>query len=323
MIVKIQNASELRTRKGTLLATVVLLGVNIEGDGKGGIFYWDHNSTSIDDNINIFKVNAVGIGRWVRATSGIVDIENIDEIINQIITTLLNDPDFINSITEGIIINPDISNYLTDHVLTLLNVEVQDINADTLFFAFDPNDIDYDPVDKYTVEFESNGGSSTAALSVNHNSLISRPTGVTRAGYTLVGWFKDIGLVTQWDFSQDKVEGNITLYAKWELGILDCELPQSVEIVGNFEPEKGSIETYTLNITGGSDYTIQWSTLGEPQDAGTSPSFSVLWKDTNRSMRISVEILCGEDKITDFKTFSLRDVSNPTVTNITGSSTCQ
>ena len=69
-----------------------------------------------------------------------------------------------------------------------------------------------------TVTFEENGGSEVADMdSLSYDAFISEPTAPTKTGYTFAGWYKDENYTTQWNFSSDKVTGNITLYAKWTL----------------------------------------------------------------------------------------------------------
>ena len=65
----------------------------------------------------------------------------------------------------------------------------------------------------YTVAFVSNGG--TAVPNQKYaNTPVTAPT-VSRAGYTLVGWYTDEACTAAYDFTQP-VTDNITLYAKWE-----------------------------------------------------------------------------------------------------------
>ncbi|MDE7464223.1 MAG: InlB B-repeat-containing protein, partial [Clostridiales bacterium] len=67
----------------------------------------------------------------------------------------------------------------------------------------------------YTVTFDSNGGSAVAAQSVEAGDKAIKPVDPTRAGYEFDGWYKDNGHKTAWNFATDKVNGNVTLYAKW------------------------------------------------------------------------------------------------------------
>ena len=63
----------------------------------------------------------------------------------------------------------------------------------------------------YTVTFDSNGGSSVSAQTVNSGSTVSQPTAPTKPGYTFVEWQLN---GSAYNFSTP-VTSNITLTAKW------------------------------------------------------------------------------------------------------------
>ncbi len=69
-----------------------------------------------------------------------------------------------------------------------------------------------------TVHFESNGGSSVPDQTVARGEKLAMPKAPVKEGYHLEGWYRDIDLQNQWDFDNDTVEGNMTLYAKWTEG---------------------------------------------------------------------------------------------------------
>jgi len=72
-------------------------------------------------------------------------------------------------------------------------------------------------INKYTVNFQSNGGSLISPITnVNHGSTINRPDPVY-TGYTLENWYKESNFTTPWNFASDTVTENITLYAKWNI----------------------------------------------------------------------------------------------------------
>ena len=76
-----------------------------------------------------------------------------------------------------------------------------------------------------TVTFETNGGSKIPDLVAQYGETIARPDNPVREGYHLVGWYTDIDLQNPWDFDTDTVQGNMTLYAKWEQGAPVNETP--------------------------------------------------------------------------------------------------
>ena len=68
------------------------------------------------------------------------------------------------------------------------------------------------------VTFQTNGGSEIPAQSVQYGEKLTRPEDPIRDGYHLEGWFTDIDLQKEWDFENDTIQGNMTLYAKWAEG---------------------------------------------------------------------------------------------------------
>lgn len=92
------------------------------------------------------------------------------------------------------------------------------------------------------VEFETNGGSILVPLLVSHGSKLpvdlEQPT---RDGYDFAGWYKDPALGQPWDFANDTVLSDITLYAKWAANLMTVHFetnggteisPQMVEFGG-------------------------------------------------------------------------------------------
>ena len=69
-------------------------------------------------------------------------------------------------------------------------------------------------VSKYTVKFETNGGTAVKSVSVNKNDLATEPIAPTKDGFKFDGWYTDKDLTTAYDFTA-KVTKSFTLYAKW------------------------------------------------------------------------------------------------------------
>ncbi len=68
----------------------------------------------------------------------------------------------------------------------------------------------------FTVSFAVDGGSEVSSIQVGDNGLLSEPTKPTKDGYKFSGWYKDSEYTTKWDFSNDKVTADTTIYAKWD-----------------------------------------------------------------------------------------------------------
>lgn len=85
-----------------------------------------------------------------------------------------------------------------------------------------------------SVNFQTNGGSEISAIKGQYGETIARPDNPVREGYHLVGWYTDIDLQIPWDFDVDTLQGNMTLYAKWESGDPIVEEPEDQEEKGGF-----------------------------------------------------------------------------------------
>ncbi|MEG0328498.1 MAG: InlB B-repeat-containing protein [Erysipelothrix sp.] len=74
----------------------------------------------------------------------------------------------------------------------------------------------------YTVDFDSNGGTTVDSISgINENTKINEPASPSKLGYTFAGWYKnnplteDVVESNRWNFENDLVYENMTLYANW------------------------------------------------------------------------------------------------------------
>ena len=78
---------------------------------------------------------------------------------------------------------------------------------------------------KYTVTFNSNGGTSVASREVEEGNTVARPTDPTKSDNTFVGWYLE-NSQTPYDFSTP-VTSNITLTAKWNADIYTIRAEQA------------------------------------------------------------------------------------------------
>ncbi len=68
---------------------------------------------------------------------------------------------------------------------------------------------------KYTVDFDTNGGSAVSSVEIEKNGTIEKPSDPTREGYVFAGWYLNDEL---FDFTTP-ITGNITLEARWADGV--------------------------------------------------------------------------------------------------------
>ena len=67
---------------------------------------------------------------------------------------------------------------------------------------------------KYTVHFDSNGGSQVEDKEVTSGNSVAEPQAPTNGNMKFDGWYEDETLTTRFDFNTP-ITGNVTLYAKW------------------------------------------------------------------------------------------------------------
>ncbi|MBQ5841320.1 MAG: InlB B-repeat-containing protein [Clostridia bacterium] len=66
-----------------------------------------------------------------------------------------------------------------------------------------------------TVTFVTDRRTKIPAQKVRKGGFVERPAEPRSAGQIFAGWYSDELRLTRWDFEEDKVEDDMTLYAKW------------------------------------------------------------------------------------------------------------
>ncbi len=102
------------------------------------------------------------------------------------------------------------------------------------------NDINTN-VEKFTVTFETNGGSSVAPQTVASGSTISSVS-TTRSGYSFMGWYTNPGLTDSFTLTTP-ITRDIKLYAKWQ------ESTDTALTFNDFETGVISSETSSNGLT--------------------------------------------------------------------------
>ncbi len=101
----------------------------------------------------------------------------------------------------------------------------------------------------YNVTFDTKGGSEIAVQRLRYGKLVEEPETPLKPGYTFCGWVtsEDESLAKEWNFTTDKVEGDLTLYAVWT----------PAEVTVKFDPDGGTVD-------GEAYVPDQMVTYGEP-----------------------------------------------------------
>ena len=82
--------------------------------------------------------------------------------------------------------------------------------------ACDDTEDPVDPIDPvtYTVTFNTNGGSTISAITIEENETVTQPTNPAKEGYTFVYWYLN-DTSTAFDFTTT-IDSDLTLYALWD-----------------------------------------------------------------------------------------------------------
>ena len=125
----------------------------------------------------------------------------------------LDDNDYVEKVYEGDKINlgdfkfPEREGF----AVKLYNVDGTNYDTESIVTSEMSLTAQYEALKKYTVKFNTNGGSKINDITVWEGDLITFPT-VTRDNYTLDGWYLNDAT---FDF-QTPINDNITIVAKWK-----------------------------------------------------------------------------------------------------------
>ena len=95
------------------------------------------------------------------------------------------------------------------------------VNGEEAWLTFEAVYSEKADEETFTVTFDSNGGSSVNAQTVESGKTVAKPADPTRDGYDFEGWFTDEDLTIKYDFNTP-VTADITLYAAWDKQSSGC-----------------------------------------------------------------------------------------------------
>jgi len=86
----------------------------------------------------------------------------------------------------------------------------------------------------YVVTFDTDGGTEVAEQKLKHGENAKEPETPVKPGYEFKGWItsEDPSLAEEWNFAENLVQNDVTLYAVWE----------PAQIAVKFDPDGGSVD---------------------------------------------------------------------------------
>jgi uncharacterized repeat protein (TIGR02543 family) len=126
----------------------------------------------------------------------------------------------------------------------------------------------------YTVNFNADSGTPAPAQQlVAHGGIVPQPPAMSRTGFTFGGWYKEPGLINEWNFASDFVTGTTTLYAKWNI-IPGINLTANEWRNGNIT-STSSLDRYSFSISNGSTYRI-WVDDSDATSTSTTANVMIM-----------------------------------------------
>lgn len=225
--VKVTNDGDFKMSGGTISGCTA--------GGGGGID--NRGTTTLSDNAKIKSCSATGTGRDDHG-GGVCSYRNLTVSGSMVISgcTAQNNKSYAMYVTTGY---PDARSSIEggtfDGSVWLDHSSSGKITVSGGTFKNGASGV-------WTVTFNTNGGTPEPESQIRANAAATAPT-VSRAGYTLVGWYTDEACTAAYDFIQP-VRDSVTLYAKWEAAPRYYYNSGTTETGKTDENKKGSPKTF-------------------------------------------------------------------------------
>lgn len=156
----------------------------------------------------------------------------------------------------------------------------------------------------FTVSFNTDGGSSVAAQTVNAGEKATKPTDPTKSGYVFAGWYSDVSLMTAYNFN-DAVNANLTLYAKWVAELVFTSVPTADMII-----KQKSLNTFVFTPKVKNASVVTWD-FGDGTKLQGSANDPVTYTYTeNGTYKVSLTASNDQGSVTTEKTITAGEDNN-------------
>lgn len=183
----------------------------------------------------------------------------------------------------------------------------------------------------YRVEFDMNGikdyEEAIDDLDIGADCPVSAPVAPKAKGYTFGGWFKESECENEWDFANDKVTRNMTLFAKWTPNSYKIEYEAGTGGTLSLVKQHSQLANYNEPITllgedivivppSGKKFVAWKSSIGGTVYLGNAAAINVYPNPTSTNPSENVVTLTAmyTDDIKRVITYNSEDVKMGTVT---------
>ncbi len=152
-------------------------------------------------------------------------------------------------------------------------------------------------INQYSVKFNYNvSGVNPLLQTKNYNSKLVAPAGVENVGHTFIGWFKDITLLHEWDFENDRVTGNTILYAKWQVNTYTVTYDYNFDISG-MNPTTESVD-YNNKANGNNPTLTGYTFIGWYKDKEFTQAWNFLVDKVTQNITLFAKWQINTYKVT-------------------------
>ncbi len=278
---------ELRNRRrqfwAMLLAVVMVVGLMPYGGVKATTYKAGDKATTFDADMNVEFKDVIQHSKVDDASGGAnglyiyyYDLDGATKFDADVHLTLANSQTTIKSYEE--LKNPgtaapESSDYRWIATYTARSEDEPIVEANVKLTAFPKNCY-------ITFDVQGHGSITSSTQKVAYNGTVTEPSLLSEIGYTFGGWYREAGCSTPWDFTNDKVTSNRTLYAKWT--------PKTYDVIYNVnangpDPSQATVNSDTnktygtdsVNLVVLTDKNDDYEFLGwSKNQASTTPGFT-------------------------------------------------
>ena len=192
--------------------------------------------------------------------------------------------------------------------------EISELTGDVTYTATYTKNSILPELNKFEVVFEVNGGTSIDSQTIISGEKVVKPSTVpVKENYVFGGWYKDSNLTEEFDFENEIVNTNITIYAKWDSLKFNIEVSninfsnatvgysnlkgKAIEITN-----KGTTEVEVIEITvSGVDFEISPSITSFNIAANTKNSLYTIKPKTGlKAGKYTATITVTDSKLNDY-----------------------